>query len=326
MAKIKNLAKKTSSGLGVFTVVCGFVMMWASSLGGSTAGSSLTSTLQQAIDIDATRPSAANNGKIVVASGNLRGDETLEDEFLLPQSVVRLVRHVEMFQWVENAGMDSNSSGGVYYSLEWRAGEIDFFKFRQPTGHENPVMKVQPLDKKSKMVFFGAFDGSRIVDIIGTLSPLQLTPEMLKDRSGVIEDNKILIKREPDTKGPSLGDMRVWYEVLPAGQYTVLAPQADEMSLIGSRPGGEVVIQKGAYTADDLFATLSQGAKKAYTGMLFLGALLMTFGFISALKPFADGFDLNPKFDVKGMPAVVLVSAGISCALMAIFLVLSWIG
>jgi hypothetical protein len=231
-----------------------------------------------------------------------------------------------MFQWVENADVDGKSSGVPGYSLEWVSGEIDFFRFQEPTGHENPVMKVQPLDKKPNMAFFGAFDGAPIVNIIESLSPLQLTPDMLKDRSGVLEGNKLVIKREPDTKGPSLGDMRVWYEVLPAGRYTVLARQADEMSLIGSHPAGEVVIQRGAYTADELFGIVSQGAKQAYTGMLFLGALLMTFGFVSVLKPFADRFDLNPKFDVKGMPAVVLVSAGISCALMAIFLVLSWVG
>jgi hypothetical protein len=326
MTKIKNLGKKTNSVLGIFTVVCGFVMMWASSLGGSATRASFTSTLKEAVDIDASRPSPRNNGRIVVAAGHLRGDAPLEDEFLLPQTAVRLVRHVEMFQWVEYTDEKPSSSGVVGYSLEWASREIDFFQFREPTGHENPVMKVRPLDKKPAVISFGAFDGARIVDAIETLYPLQLKPEMLKDRSQVIEDNKLLVKREADRQGVSLGDMRVWYEVLPSDQYTVLARQVDEMSLIGSRPMDEVVIQRGGYTADELFEEASRGAKKAYTGMLFLGALLMTFGFVSALKPHADRFDLNPKLDVKGMQAVVLVSVGISCALMAIFMVLAWVG
>lgn len=326
MSKIKNLGKRTNSVLAAFTLVCGFVMMWASSLGGSQTSSSLSSTLKEAVDIDASRPNPRNNGQIVVASGHLRGDAPLEDEFLLPQAAVRLVRHVEMFQWVEHDDVNRSSAGGLGYSLEWASREIDFFKFREPEGHENPVMKVRPLDKRSAVISFGAFDGARIVDAIEVLYPLQLKPEMLKDRAHVIENNRLLVKREADTQGVSLGDMRVWYEVLPSDQYTVLARQVDEMSLIGSRNVDQVVIQRGSYTADELFVELSRGAKQAYTGMLFLGALLMTFGLVSALKPHADRFDLNPKLDVKGMPAVILVSVGISCALMAIFMVLAWVG
>jgi hypothetical protein len=187
-------------------------------------------------------------------------------------------------------------------------------------------MKVQPFDKRAPTMFFGAFDGARIVDVIEALSPVRIAPEMLKDPSHQIKDNKLLIKREPGMEGVSLGDMRVWYESLPAGDYTVIARQVDEMSLVGSRPAGEVFIQRGRHTANELLDAMSQGAKQAYTGMLFLGAVLMTIGFVSVMKPHAHRFDLNPKIDIKGMPAVVLVSAGISCALMGIFMVLSLVG
>jgi hypothetical protein len=324
--KIKQLGKKTNSTLGALTVVCGFVMMWASSLGGSTTQSSITAALDGAIDIDAGRPSPANNGRLVVASGTLRGDVLLDDEFLLPQPVVRLTRHVEMFQWVENNAQQEAPSNPLSYSLEWVTKEVDFFQFRESAGHENPVMKVQPLDKKSALIFFGGFDGSRIVDAIDGSFPLELTPDKLKDSSQIIQNNKLLIKRDPALKEVSLGDMRVWYDVLPAGDYTVLAEQVDEMSLIGARPKGKLLIQRGRYTADELFELLSQGAKQAYTGMLFLGALLMAFGLVSVLKPYAERIDLNPKLDVKGMPAVMLISVGISTALMGIFMVLALIG
>ncbi len=326
MKKIKDFGRKTNSILGAVTVICGFVMMWASSLGGSTTQSSLTTTLEAAVDIDATRPSLGNSNKLVVASGNLRGDALLEDDFLVPQSVVRLVRRVEMFQWVEDIEDESNPSSAVNYSLKWAPKEVDFFRFREPTGHENPVMKVQPLEKRPETVFFGSFDGARILDAIEVLSPLQLGPDMLKDRSYAIENNKLLIKRESGTTGPSLGDIRVWYEVISAGDYTVLARQVDERFLIASEPSEEVFIQRGRYTAEELFGLISQDAKEAYTGMLFIGAVLTAFGLFSVLKPYAANFDLNPKIDIRGVPAVALVSAGISCALMGIFMVLSLVG
>jgi hypothetical protein len=326
MGKKRNLGKITNSTLAVFTVLCGFVMMWASSLGGSSTRSSVTQALEQAIDIDADRPSPLNNGKLVVAAGKLRGDPPLEDDFLHPQPVVRLKRHVEMLQWVESREEGADPSAQLRYSLEWASREVDFFQFREPTGHENPIMKIQPTDMKAPTILFGLFNGARIVEAITELKPLELKPELLKDPSIPIENNKLLIKREPGVAGLSLGDMRVWYSVLPAADYTVMTEQADEVFLLKERPSGRLLIQLGRYSVDELYGVLAQGAKEAYTGMLVFGALIMAFGLVSALKPHAERFDLNPKIDVQGMPAVVLVSIAISAAVMAIFMVLSLAG
>jgi hypothetical protein len=324
--KIKQLAKKTNSALGLMTMLCGFVMMWASSLGGSTTQSSIASTLEGAVDIDPTRPSSANNGKLVVAAGALRGEAPIEDEFLLPQAAVRLVRHVEMFQWIEKNPSESADSRALQYSLEWVDREVDFFQFQAPEGHENPVMKTAPLDQRSKMVFFGGFDGSRILDSIDGSFPLVLESSMLKDPSLRIENNKVLIKRDPAVKEVSLGDMRVWYDVVPATDYTVVAKQVDEVFLLDAAHQGPLLIRRGRYSADELFDELSQGAQRAFAGMLFVGALIMAFGLVSVLRPYADRLDLNPKIDVKGMPAAVLISIGVSVAIMGIFMILSLIG
>lgn len=326
MSRIKNVGRMTNAGLAVCTVICGFIIMWASSVGGSNTESSIATVLEQTVDIDATRPSSLNNGKLVVAAGNLRGEPLLGDEYLNPQPVVRLKRHVEMLQWVESEDAGSGSTTPVTYSLQWVSHEVDFFQFREPTGHENPVMKAQPVDSKASTILFGAFDGVRIVEAIQELQALELKPEKLKDPTIPIEKNKLLIKREPGAPGLSLGDMRVWYTAIPSGDYTVMAEQADEVFLLGEKVRGRLVIQPGQYSADELYEQLSQGAKKAYTGMLMFGALIMAFGLVSALKPYAERLDLNPKINVRGMPAVVLVSLGISAAIMAIFMVLSVVG
>jgi hypothetical protein len=105
-----------------------------------------------------------------------------------------------------------------------------------------------------------------------------------------------------------------------------MTEQADEVFLLKERPSGRLLIQLGRYSVDELYGVLAQGAKEAYTGMLVFGALIMAFGLVSALKPHAERFDLNPKIDVQGMPAVVLVSIAISAAVMAIFMVLSLAG
>ena len=95
------------------------------------------------------------------------------------------------------------------------------------------------------MVFFGGFDGSRILDSIDGSFPLVLESSMLKDPSLRIENNKVLIKRDPAVKEVSLGDMRVWYDVVPATDYTVVAKQVDEVFLLDAAHQGPLLIRLG---------------------------------------------------------------------------------
>jgi hypothetical protein len=159
------------------------------------------------------------------------------------------------------------------------------------------------------------------------LSPLELAPEKLKDPTLAIVDNKIVLPRSMNSAGgTALGDMRVWYEVLPQGEYTVLTRQLDERNLVGATPSEGMVMRRGLLTTDQFFAAETSETRQVSDGLLYIGGFLFFAGLISVLSPMAGRLSLRPKFPVDGMPAVVVVSAGLSLVAVSIFFVLGRLG
>ena len=185
-------------------------------------------------------------------------------------------------------------------------------------------MQVSPINYRSERSRFGGFDGSRLLGVITKLEPLALEPGLLKSSAAEISDNKIVMRRNPEMQLPSLGDTRVWYEVLPSGDYTVLTVQEDERSLVGAKPSSQLFVQHGLLDSNDLLQKLEGRADSSFHGMLYLGGLLLFVGLMSLMMPHAAKFNLQPHLNVKGPLAVVVVSMGLSFAVSALFFVLSF--
>jgi hypothetical protein len=315
MGRLSGLKNKSQSLLGLFTVVCGFLMMWGSVRTGRDRLTTIESVTSQAVDIDPMQPSPLNNGRLVVAAAEFSSSEKLEDEYLLPTSDLILRRHVEMYQWKESV---DPLSGELRYNLGWHEGQIDFFTFRETVGHENPLLRIEPALKRVSSSRFGGFDGDPILRSIQKLLPLELDPRKLKDPSLRIEDNKIVVPRDTTSSGTALGDMRVWYEVLPQGGYTILTRQVDERSLLGVQGTDTLIIRPGLFSADELEHAETADAQDASDGLLLLGAVILCLGLFSVLLPIASQIDLRPRINLQGKPALLVVCAGVSCVAAAV--------
>jgi len=321
VGRVRATIKKAQSVFGGGAViVCAFVLMWGGASNEVQTSNSLGLLAEQAIDIDPMTPHPSDNGRLVVAAAALSSSESYEDEYLKPAPHLLLRRRVEMYQWMETerpAAPESN------YSTSWAEGQIDFFSFKVPAGHENPLLLVAPRNFTVSQATFGAFDAARILPLIQKLDRLALTPDLLKDPQLQIEDNKIIVRRNPGSIGDALGDMRVWYETLPQGDYTVMTVQEDERSLIGASPSSTLFIQKGRLSTTDFVKGEEKESDKSFKGMLYMGGSLLFFGCISLLAPHAKNIDLNPRLNVRGMMAVVIISGAISCVAMVLFFLLS---
>ena len=254
MGKIFNKVKKAQGTFGgVIMIVCSLVMMWGGVSSDVATDSKLHDAVQDAVDINPAIPDPSNNGKLVVAAGAFRSSDTYEDEYLKPQSSLIVQRHVEMMQWVElrNSPEDSPT-----YSLQWFEGQIDFFQFKTPQGHENPLLQVSPQRYQAPQSQFGGFDGSRAIPLITKLDRFELAPQLLKDPVQEIAENKLIVRRNPGSDLPTLGDMRIWYEALPQGDYTILTVQQDERNLVGATPASTLFIRKGLLSSDDFLGEL----------------------------------------------------------------------
>jgi len=323
MKRLKNLRAKSHALVGFFTLTCGFLMMWASVRGGIQENESIAKDMRGAIAIDPLRPNGANNGALVVAAAKFSSPELLDDEFLKPGPYLVLRRRVEMFQWAEESVPTTND---VSYKLGWYEGQIDFFRFRDARGHENPLLRVQPFVKQVSVSTFGAFDGSVILRTVRKLSPLKLTPELVKDPSIRIENDALVIPRDPSAPKTALGDMRVSYEVLQQGDYTILTRQEDERTLIGAAPAASPFMQAGLFTPDELRTASSERVQEVSDGLLYMGAVILFLGLVSVFLPVASSLDLRPRANLQGVPALVAVCAGVSFVTLVIFFILSRIG
>jgi hypothetical protein len=77
--------------------------------------------------VDAKQPLAENNFKLVHVSGISENEEALLDEDLniRVENAVKLVRKVEMYQWKQVEGTDSNGNTAAHYELCWSENLID---------------------------------------------------------------------------------------------------------------------------------------------------------------------------------------------------------
>jgi len=322
--RILKFTGSAQRGLAVVTLACGFLMMWGSSRGSLESGSSNAALRRQAIEIDPLLPDGRHNQSVVVAAGRFSSPEALEDEILKPSQFLILRRKVEMYQWQELAG---SSDETPRYALDWHEGQIDFFRFKETTGHENPLLRYEPFTRRVSVAAFGAFDGSGLLSAVRQLVPVTVTADMLKDPSLRIVEGKVVIPRSAGLGDePMLGDMRVWYEGLPQGDYTVLTRQVDERNLVGADPTHAAVLRTGLLTADELFSAENQETERVSTGLLYLGGCIFFLGLYSVLAPTAHHFNLRPKINLEGAPALALVCAAVSAAAVVIFFVVGQFG
>lgn len=319
---IKWNAFKKAQGVfgGGLMVVCAFVLMWVGVSSDVSTDNQLSGLVRKAIDIDADNPDPNDNGKIVVAAAPWTTSDRYEDEFLRPTGPLLLRRHVEMLQWVEER---KEGSVAPVYTLQWVEGQVDFFRFQVPQGHENPLLSIPTQNYQAQQSRFGAFNGSRLLGFIQKLEPLNLTSEILKDSSLEISENKLVLRKNPGMQLPSLGDTRVWYEALPQGDYTVLTVQEDERSLVGAEASTQLFVEPGLFDASELLVRLEGGADTSFRKILYLGGLLLCVGLLSLMMPHAPKFDLNPYLNVRGSFAVLIASVGLSFVVTALFFLLS---
>jgi hypothetical protein len=322
MGKLGTLRKRAQGITGIITVACGFFMMWGSARGSVEQHEMQQGLYEKASPIDARVPNAELNGQLVLAGGRFSSTQQLEDDFLQPSPFLVLRRRVEMYQWIEDR---AGSSGTPEYRLGWFEGQVDFFRFQNPTGHENPLLRFEAFNRSIGSSSFGAFDGTVLLRSVRALPSLELRSDMLKDPSQRIENNKIYVPRDPTMgEGVFLGDMRVWYEALPQGEYTVLTVQKDERNLVGAEPSEELVVRQGDLSKDEFFGAERQDVGRVSTGLLYLGGILFFAGLCSVLAPLAPRINLRPRIAADGMLAVVLLSAGFSLIAVCFFFLVGY--
>lgn len=324
---------------GAVMVLCGGAVVWGGNTGTPDMESVLNRLSAMVEDVDPLMPVPENDGKAVRAVASLQSTEMLEDEFLKAMPWLILDRQVEMFQWSEKEAVkDAPVERGMIdpppeneYQLGWFPNQIDFFAFRVPEGHENPALPFSSNQMAVKSAVFGGYDGNELLKYMGTagnekfLKDLTLVPEILKVSDAEIIENTLYIRHTPGMIGDNLGDVRIRYRILEPQQLTVIARQTETKKLSTGRMDGNpyFLVEPGDVSLSEMLRVDEQGTSA--TRVTLFGGILIFFGLVSVLLPFAGKMDLRPTADLTGRAAVLAVSAVITVGIVLLMMVGAWL-
>jgi len=278
--------------------VCVILLWWNEGRAVTTANS-LKEGAAAVVAVSADKVDAANDKKLVHVTGEAKTDAEIEDpDFGLSVPALKLLRNVEIYQWVENKKVEKKENTGgseetkttYTYEKKWVDSPVRSADFKQPADHVNKGELIAEGGVfLAGKVTLGAFEvPEALIRQMGGEEELKLKaedlPEDLKDKAEVSQ-GQFYFGEDP-TK-PVIGDQRVSYEIVKPGVFSIVAAQLG--STFGEYPtkAGKpiLMIDSGTVSAEMMF----QNAASANTAITWivrlLGFLFMAFGFMAIMRP-----------------------------------------
>lgn len=246
---------------------------------------------------DPARVDAALEGRLVHVSGALSVSGPLRDPDFPVQveNAVRLVREVEMFQWREESRSETRTVlGGAQetvttytYTRGWSPNRIDSSRFRQGEGRVNPQMAYGGRTTVAPEARLGARRlTSEQLARFGEPRPLPLDAAAFPGLIGLqVVDGAVYVGRDP--RNPQVGDLRIRFAQVPAGQASIIARQvADGFGPYMTRAGDALMMMRAeALPAAQMFRQAEESNRVLTWILRGVGALLMLAGFGMMLRP-----------------------------------------
>jgi hypothetical protein len=261
------------------------------------------------IEVSPDQVASQNMNKLVHISGTAESKVELNDSFLnFSVNAIALRRVVEMYQWKETKSTKTKKKLGggkerittYNYNRVWSERHISSRRFRRRNGHENPAnMPLKSQTKNSNNVKVGEFQLSPgLIKQIDNYSPFNIP-----DGAGVPELNGVAPTATPgllyygsNSSSPSIGDVRVSYEVVESQMVSAVGKQnrtglSSYMTTVG-RP--IEILELGQQGAQQMFQTAQDNNTMLTWGLRALGFFLMFFGINMVLKPLSVLADVVP--------------------------------
>lgn len=298
--------------VGVLLVAAMIVVLFWNEGRAVTTARSLAEGASAVVSVPADTVIAANEGRLVHTSGPVTASEGLADEdFGVAADGVRLVREVEMFQWVEQSKSETTTKMGggeetvttYSYSKAWQDRPINSAEFKKPSGHENPSMDIEGMAFQIPEGALGAFTLDRpVLDMIGNSEKLAISPsqkaavEAAYQGTGRVSvaNGQIFIGANPSAA--AIGDYRISYLLVPLGDISVVGKQAGSGFTGYQTVAGDelLMVDAGKVPAAEMFAEAVRG-NTIITWVLRIACLLfLAFGFGLLLGPLGVLADVIP--------------------------------
>ncbi len=302
--------------VGVLLLFASIALLWV-----NEGRTNLASVARRAAIAAPDRVDAALDGALVSVTAETRADHPLGDpDFLLADRRLSLERAVEMFAWVEAC---DGRRDRCDYRREWSATPPSSARFREPSGHHNPAMRVRP----ARFTVDGSVGAYSFHTAIATMpSPerLALSASMVRPEAphSPTVSGAYLYIGDRSIERPSIGDLRLSFAAVREGERSTFFARQDGARL-------------EPYNAEARMYRLLRGDRaraieSLATEHVVIGWILRVFGFVLlwlslnlALAPLHAMFDVFPPLGRASRSLVAMVTLPIAAALSATIVALS---
>ncbi|MFM2142252.1 MAG: hypothetical protein RLZZ476_796 [Verrucomicrobiota bacterium] len=284
---------------GIIVIPLCLILLWWNEGRAVTTARSLAEGAAAVVAVQPDKVDAANDKKLVHVTGEVKADaKAVDDHFQVSASALKLIRNVEIYQWVEdkktekkqNTGGSEETRTTYTYKKEWVDEPVRSQDFKQSAGHENTGELIADSDSFiPAKVTLGAYQmPETLVARMSGAEKLLLAdedlPENLKERAKV-HNGVFYVGKDP--AAPQIGDQRVSYEIVKPGPFSIIAAQIGETFGEYQTKAGDALsmIESGVVTAEVMFKNAATANAILTWVLRFGGFLFMSFGFMAIMRP-----------------------------------------
>ncbi len=287
---------------GIIIIPLCLILLWWNEGRAVTTAKSLKEGAAAVVHVPADKVEPANDKKLVHVTGEAKATAEVSDpDFGIHVAGLRLERSEEIYQWVETSKSEKKEKFGggeetvttYTYDKKWVDEPVKSSEFKKQADHSNTGELIAGNKSfPAEHVTLGAFAvPESFVSRMGepekhavTEADLAALPSDLKDEAHV-QGGAFYIGAKPET--PQVGDVRVSFDYVKAGEFSVLAAQTGEtFEPYQTKAGDEIsFIEPGKVSAETMF----KNAESVNTVLTWLarfgGFLFMAFGFMAIMRP-----------------------------------------
>ncbi len=299
--------------VGLVFFVAAFPLLWWNESRAVRTARSLSEGAGAVVSSPVDSLDASKEGHLVHMSGPVTTEQPIVDDKLpVEAQAVKLIRKVQMYQWVEEEKRETRKKLGggeetittYTYNKEWADDRVDSSSFKHPEGHENP--EAPPFESTT-------FVADPVKVGVHRLSPEQLgqlndstefpvPAEAAGKLSAELQETVGVVGGKfymgADSAKPEIGDAQISYAVVKPAAVSLAAVQVgDTFAAYQAKEGDSILlVQEGTHTAAQMFQK-AQDDNATMTWILrAVGFVVMFLGIFMVFRPIAVFADVIPLF------------------------------
>ena len=326
MEKIKNAIGGVVGGF--ICIIIGIVLLWWNEGNDVKNIKTIEEARGSLVNVSSESVDSSNEGKLVSTNGKIKViDESLKDDYfnIIVPNTGKLVRVVEMYQWVEECETEDDRTV-CEYDKEWLTTLESSSSFEE-SGHDNPsTMPFEEAAYYANEVELGAFKlSSTQIQMLSTGATV--TP----DQNAFLPNGyKVLdkyITSADSMSNPNIGDVRVSFKYNTDTTITVLAMQKGNSFADFKSKQGKVLneLRSGALTGEEMIDVVETQNNILKWVLRLVGVLLVTGGFAGLLTPILMVLSIIPLVG-DGIAGVLrFIASLVGFAVSMLVIAIAWI-